>query len=250
MVIHEVLSTEKVPFTYRVAGIGARSLAYLIDLPFILLLGFVGVLFTLPLAAAGRPGLFGAVVQLLFFALTWAYFLLFEWLWRGQTPGKRLMGLRVIQWRGTAIGFGQAAVRNLLRIVDALPLVYGVGFAVAGCNRESRRLGDLAADTLVVYVERRGRLVRTLQDAAADPEGQGDRSRVSLVRQRLGQLSREQKQTLLDLSLRREQLGVQQRAQLVRAVALYLEERLELAPEEFESDEKFTLRLAALLGEQ
>jgi len=160
------------------------------------------------------------------------------------------MGLRVIQWRGTAIGFGQAAVRNLLRIVDALPLVYGVGFAVAGCNRENRRLGDLAADTLVVYVERRGRLVRTLQDTAADPEAPEDRSRLSLLRQRLGQLSREQKQTLLDLSLRRDQLGVQQRAQLFRAVALYLEERLELAPAEFESDEKFTLRLAALLGEQ
>jgi hypothetical protein len=192
------------------------------------------------------------VFLLWLFGLTWGYFLLFEWLWSGQTPGKRLMGLRVIQWRGTAIGFTQAAVRNLVRIIDGLPLLimmgfYSVGFAVASCNRENRRLGDLAADTLVIYVERRGQLVRTLHEAgeevAADRRG-------NLLRQRLAQLSREQKQTLLDLSLRRDQLRLGERARLFRSVSLYLQQRFDLAPGEFESDEKFILQMAALLGEQ
>jgi hypothetical protein len=133
--------------------------------------------------------------------------------------------------------------------VDCLPLGYALGFLAAGWSRESRRLGDLAADTLVVYVERRRRPVHTLQGADAGHEAVGDRSRASLLKQRLGQLTREQKQTLLDLALRRDQLRVAQRARLFRTAAHYLEKRFGLAPGDFESDEKFILQMAALLGE-
>lgn len=248
MIVHQVISTEKVPFSYRVAGLGSRSLAWLIDLAFILLLVLMGVVCSQVLAVMGRTGLATAVMLFWRFILFWAYFLLFEWLWQGQTPGKRLLGLRVIRWQGTGIGFAQAAVRNLLRIVDFLPLGYAVGFVTASCNRESRRLGDLAADTLVVYIDRRGPLIRSLHDAPGTTAG--DRARTTLLRQRLGQLSRDQKQTLLDLSLRRDQLRVQERARLFRTSSQYLQQRLDLAPEQYESDEKFVLQLAALLGEQ
>ncbi len=248
MIIHEVLSTEKVPFRYRVAGLGARSLAWLIDLGLIFVLNVAGRLTAAVGYAHVRPGLTEALIYLWQFFLVWGYFLVFEWLWQGQTPGKRLMGLRVIQWRGTAIGFVQSALRNLLRIVDCLPIGYALGFAVASSNRESRRLGDLAASTLVVYVERRGRLVRSLHETTTASER--DRTRQALLKQRLAQLSREQKQTLLDLALRREQLRLQERARLFRSAALYLQQRLEVASGEYESDEKFVLGLAALLGEQ
>lgn len=247
MILHHVLTTEKVPFSYRVAGLGSRFLAWLVDLLVIGMLAVVGLMFALVFMAMGRPGLGQAVFQLWVFGLTWAYFLLFEWLWRGQTPGKRLLGLRVIHWRGAGIGFGQSAVRNLLRIADCLPAAYALGFTVAGCNRESRRLGDLAAGTLVVHIERRGPLLRARQDSPAAPL---ERSQAALLRQRLGQLSRDQKQTLLDLVLRRDQLRVQERARLFRAVSLYLQERVELTPQEHQSDEKFVLELTALLGEQ
>jgi uncharacterized RDD family membrane protein YckC len=246
VIIHQVISTEKVPFSYRVAGIGARSLAWLIDLAFLILLFLMGVLCATVLNAMGRPGMATALLMFWRFSLFWAYFLLFEWLWLGQTPGKRLLGLRVIRWQGTGIGFAQAAVRNLLRIVDFLPVGYAVGFTAAACNRESRRLGDLAADTLVVYVDARGPPIRTLQDAPSAGTG-GDRVRTGLPRQRLALLGRDQKQTLLDLSLRREQLRVQERARLFRTASQYLQKRLEIGPEEFESDEKFVLRLTALL---
>jgi uncharacterized RDD family membrane protein YckC len=250
MIRHEVLTTEKVPFSYRVAGLGARFLAWLIDAAILFVVFFMGFVFGIVLEA-GRAGLGQAIMVLCAFALNWVYFLLFEWLWSGQTPGKRLLGIRVIRRDGTAIGFFQAAVRNLLRSVDALPLpapllVGAVGFATSACNREHRRLGDLAADTLVVHVERGAKPIRALQEAGTE----ADRSRLALLRQRLGQLGREQKQTLLDLCLRREQLRVAERARLFRAAAGFIRTRLDLAPEAYESDEKFVLQLAAVLGER
>jgi uncharacterized RDD family membrane protein YckC len=246
MILHEVVTTEKVPFSYRVAGLGVRYMAWLVDAACIVLLGFAGALLGGVLAVLGRPGLGQGLMLVWVFALMWCYFLLFEWLWHGQTPGKRLLGIRVIQARGTAVSFYQSAARNLVRIVDALPFFYGVGFLVAALNRENRRLGDLAADTLVVHVERHARPVFALPDARTE----ADRSRLALWRQRLSQLDRAQKQTLLDLCMRRDQLRIAERARLFQSAAHFFEERLGLAPDAFESAEKFVLQLAAVLGER
>jgi uncharacterized RDD family membrane protein YckC len=248
--IHEVITSEKVPFVYRVAGLGSRFLAWLVDLGLIVILVLMGAVIGSVLEV-GRAGLGLGVIMLWTFVVQWGYFLLFEWLWHGQTPGKRAVGIRVIQWQGTGLNFAQAAVRNLLRVVDGLPLLvmdllpllYGVGFLVAACNREQRRLGDLAAGTLVVYVEHRPGPVGTLPERAIEAE----RLRMTVVRQRLGQLTRKQKQTLLDLCLRREQLRVRERARLFSAAAAYFKSNLDLVPDEYESDEKFVLQLAAVL---
>jgi uncharacterized RDD family membrane protein YckC len=248
VILHEVVSTEKVPFHYRVAGLGSRFLAWLIDLACLsLFLVAGGVYFSV--LEEGRPGLGLALVFLWQFAVLWGYFLLFEWLWHGQTPGKRALGIRVIAVEGTAITFAQAAVRNFLRVVDGLPLpflLYGLGFAVAACNRKSRRLGDLAAGTLVVHVEGRAKPIQAIYDRADEAH----RQREALVRQRLEQLDRQQQQTLLELCLRREQLRVADRARLFRATADYFKERLDLEPEQFQSDEKFVLQVAAVLGQR
>jgi hypothetical protein len=160
--------------------------------------------------------------------------------------GKRALGIRVIQWKGTSLTFSHSAVRNIVRFVDALPGFYAVGFVTAACNRENRRLGDFAADTLVVHVEQRAKPIRALVGGRGD----ADRARLGLWRQRLASLEREQKQTLLDLCLRRDQLHVAERTRLFRSAARYFESRLELAPDEYESDEKFVLQLAAVLSEQ
>src|SRR5262249_51860484 len=114
------------------------------------------------------------------------------------------------------------------------------------CNRESRRLGDIAAGTLVVHTERKAKPIQALPEAA----GKTSAVRQPLICQRLAQLEREQKQTLLDLSLRRNQLSVRDRSRLFRAAAEFLQERLDLAPEEYVSDEKFVLQLTAMLGER
>ncbi len=250
MIFHEIVSTEKVPFRFRVAGLGSRFLAWLVDCTALLALFCAGALVAGVLAMR-REGLGMAVMTWWMFVLTWGYFLLFEWLWHGQTPGKRLVGIRVIQWDGTQMNFYQAAVRNILRVADSLPLPLPifcgfVGFTVAACNRENRRLGDLAAGTLVIHVERGQKPIRALQDARTA----ADRARLTLWRQRLAQLDREQKQTLLDLCLRRDQLRVGERARLFQAAAGFFRSRLDLAPEAYESPEKFVLQLAAVLGER
>jgi uncharacterized RDD family membrane protein YckC len=241
--LHEVITSEKVPFTYQVAGLGSRFLAALADLGVLLVLLIIGALAGSALELA-RPGLGTAFIALWLFCLMFGYFLLFEWLWLGQTPGKRLLNIRVIQWRGTRVGFAQAAVRNLIRLIDLLPGVYGVGFLVSACNAEGRRLGDLAAGTLVVYQERTGGAVRALHR----PLSTSEQTRETLLRQRLEQLDRRQKQVLVSLCLRRDQLRIRSRSRLFSATADYFKGRLGLMPAEYESDEKFVLHLAALVG--
>ena len=248
--IHEVITSEKVPFTYRVAGLGSRLLAWLADLGIIVILTIMGAVIGSTLER-GRAGLGLGIIMLWTFAVQWCYFLLFEWLWHGQTPGKRLVGIRVIDCQGTSVSLWQVAVRNILRvadglpllIIDLLPLLYGVGFLVAACNRENRRLGDLAAGTLVVYLEMQPGLVGMLQE-----RGEAGRARATLVRQRLERLNRKQKETLLDLCLRRDQLRVRERARLFSATAAYFKNNLDLAPGEYESDERFIVQLADVLS--
>ncbi len=242
MILHEVLTPEKVPFTYRVAGVGSRCLAWFIDMPVygVVLIAGVWLFMALDLGMAGLGTALGTIWA---FCVQWGYFLLFEWLMQGQTPGKRIVGIRVIQVRGTSISFFQSAVRNLIRVVDSLPVGNVVGFLVAMTNRESRRLGDLAAGTLVVHVERKAKLIVAVQENVAEI----DRGRLALLRQRLAQLNREHKQTLLDLCLRRDQLRFAERARLFKASAGFLRARLDLLPEAYESDEKFVLRLTAVL---
>lgn len=242
---HEIVTTEKVILSYGVAGVGARHLAWLVDAGVILLLCVAGIGLASALEGA-RSGVGIWLLMIWFFVLQWGYFLFFEWLWQGQTPGKRLMGIRVLTREGTSPSFFQSAVRNIVRWVDALPTFglipcYGLGFAIAALNRDSRRLGDLAAGTLVVYSQRRRPLIRALRELGSA----GDLGRDPGLRQRLEGLDRAQKQALLDVCFRREQLHVSDRARLFAAIAEYARTRFGLESAEFESDEKFVLRLAA-----
>jgi uncharacterized RDD family membrane protein YckC len=248
--LHQVISSEKVPLTFKVAGLGSRFCAWLIDLAIII--GLFSIIAMLGSAFEyARSGLGFGVIMVLTFAVQWGYFMLFEWLWHGQTPGKRAVGIRVIDLGGASISFGQSAVRNVLRVADGLPLLvpdvvpvmYGLGFLVAASNPEQRRLGDLAAGTLVVYVEPRTAPLVALQLGIVVHS-----ARTQALKQKLGQLSRKQKETLLDVCLRRDQLRVRDRARLFGALTDYCRQRLGLAPQEHQSDEKFILQLASALS--
>lgn len=94
-----------------------------------------------------------ALAALLGFALYNGYFIVLEWLMNGQTPGKRLLQIRVVKQGGYALRFLDTLSRNLLRVIDFLPLFYGVGLVSLLLTRDSQRLGDLVAGTLVVYQE-------------------------------------------------------------------------------------------------
>jgi uncharacterized RDD family membrane protein YckC len=128
----------------RAAGPVVRAAALAIDTM------IKGVLYLalIPLLAFSGLGL--GLMLLGMFLLEWFYPVLFE-LHSGATPGKRAMGLRVIQDDGTPVGAAASMIRNLLRAVDFLPLFYGAGLVSTLIDRDFRRLGDLAAGTMVVY---------------------------------------------------------------------------------------------------
>ncbi|MDY0003991.1 MAG: RDD family protein [Polyangia bacterium] len=150
-----VETPENVWLSFRPAGPAPRLWAFLVD--FFIRVGILIVLaiiaaFLTPLnAIAGLPG---AILLLGYFGMEWFYGCLFEWLWRGRTPGKRVMKLKVIKVGGYPITFVDAFLRNLLRVADGLPLLYGVGLVVALSTRRMQRLGDLVAGTFVVHEER------------------------------------------------------------------------------------------------
>jgi len=147
---------ENVAFGYDIAGIGSRFLAALVDTFFISiieLLVMLPVLFFLgsQTIAENLTTWVAALLSLLAFVFFWGYYIFFELIWNGQSPGKRIIGLRVVRRDGTPVTFSEVLIRNLLRIIDLLPTGYGVGLIVMFIDSQSRRLGDLAAGTLVVH---------------------------------------------------------------------------------------------------
>lgn len=151
-----VETPEVVTIAYDVAGVGSRCLAATVDTVLIALLqAALGALVfafasLVPSAGDTLSELIFALWSILAFVLLWGYYLLFELLWSGQSPGKRLIGLRVIREGGRPLDFSASALRNLIRIVDFLPFGYGLGVLTIFADPRARRLGDLAAGTLVV----------------------------------------------------------------------------------------------------
>lgn len=94
------------------------------------------------------------------FLLEWLYPVVFEVLWKGQTPGKRALGLRVLKDDGTPVDWASSMQRSLLMFADFLPLLYGTGLGAMLLSRHFQRLGDLVAGTLVVHVEASNRKFR------------------------------------------------------------------------------------------
>ncbi len=156
---------ELVGIELPLAGIGSRCVALLVDsvvqgftlaVFVVLILLLVAALprgsSTQHVARSGDPAKWAiAVVILIPFLLQWGYFTLFEAFWHGQTPGKRLLHLRVIQQSGRSIGLFESMGRNLIRIIDMVPGFYLVGALCIFTTRRQQRLGDMVAGTLVVH---------------------------------------------------------------------------------------------------
>lgn len=149
--VREIHTPEGVALRLPAAGPVPRAFAWLIDL---------AIRFGLVLLSATvfvMLGRFGTGVYLvLLFLVVWAYPVVFEAMWHGQTPGKRAMGLRVVSGDGAPVGWMASFVRNLMRTVDMLPLGYAFGLASSLVDPWSRRLGDIVARTMVVHAPRRG----------------------------------------------------------------------------------------------
>lgn len=147
---------ENVAFGYTVAGIGSRFLAALVDTTIIVILEtIVGLVSIFALRQANLMSMveswLAAILGIVAFLLFWGYYIFFELVWNGQSPGKRWAGLRVIRVDGTPITLAETVIRNLVRIIDFLPFGYGLGIVTMFINDQARRLGDLAAGSMVVH---------------------------------------------------------------------------------------------------
>ena len=150
---------ERVPLHFALASIGNRFIACAIDHGIQLLaLGLIAIASTvlasfsfIERTVSGAPKWVIAVTIILLFLIFAGYFAFFEWIWNGQTPGKRWLKLRVIREDGRPITFWEAAVRNLLRSLDMMPLpFYSIGLISVFSTNRDQRIGDMVAGTVVV----------------------------------------------------------------------------------------------------
>jgi uncharacterized RDD family membrane protein YckC len=162
----QIDTPEQIALELPLAGIGSRFLGLVIDTLIQFVLYIIGI-FAL-VFAGGFGGAVGisrylrwipvnwapAIAILFVFCVYWGYFAFFEIIWKGQTPGKRLAKIRVIKESGRPINAYEAIARNLLRAIDGLPGMYGVGIVCMMLNNQNRRLGDYVAGTVVVHDKR------------------------------------------------------------------------------------------------
>lgn len=216
-----ILTPEHVEIRLSPAGAGSRYLALIMDSLFVVALSSFAFRLIVPLL----PGGFGvAVWATLNFVVAWGYHVYFESRHEGRSPGKKLVGLRVVDGRGLPISPEQAFVRNVVRVLDAAPIFYGVGAFACQLDRQQRRLGDIAADTLVIR-----------EAAGFELEGTLARSRehnslkvprvLRLMRHRIGL---EEREFLLALTLRAERLEAKARFDLMEDVGGYYRKKLEV----------------------
>jgi len=171
-----IVAPEHIRFEVRVAGPAPRMLAYAIDLAIraAIAVGCFLLLALLQAAPASWSEASAGVALLLMFALEWGYYVLFESIGNGRSPGKRVVGLRVIDEAGCPATFLAIVLRNLLRAADGLPFSYAVGLLVMSGDRRFRRLGDWVAGTMVV-VDARARAASALRIEPAPSEAELER---------------------------------------------------------------------------
>lgn len=236
---------DHVTLEFELAGPGSRFSAYIIDFVFSVVLIVVillalyagGALVTLRLlVGAARDGSWGsswllALVVLIIFLINWGYYVLFEGLSKGSTPGKKRVGIRVIRQDGLPIGLREAALRNLVRAADMLPPPsYILGGLVMHFDSQGRRLGDMLAGTYVV-VEKFDLTAQGASGAAWARRVEQGRSRQALTLPR-GTISAQQIGLIERFLARRHELSEERRAQLVWQIA---EPLLTLLGEDHES---------------
>jgi len=210
-----VLTPEHVPIRLFPAGLGARFFALLVD---------AGVILAVSSMLSTMLGLLSGFRIVLVFVLSWGYHVFFEVRHQGRSPGKRLCGLRVVDSRGLPVTFQQSFVRNVVRVVDAAPAFYGAGALISLLDRRSRRLGDIAADTLVIEERSAGDPTAAISGARRFNSLQNPR----VLRRLRRQVGLEEREFLLALCLRADYLETRARFDLMEEVGGHYRRTLEV----------------------
>jgi uncharacterized RDD family membrane protein YckC len=232
---HEKLTIhtpEQIALEFTLAGAGSRFLALAIDtIVQLLVLMTILLLFAagawLRVVGVTSPGTWMQAAGVICgFILYYGYFAFFEAIWTGQTPGKRIVGLRVISLSGRPIAPFDAILRNLLRIVDQIPGIYAVGIVSIMVTARSQRLGDLAAGTVVVLEDS--------QAAHAAPKSFVPSAAGVLG---AGKLTAKEVEAIETFLARREALPDAKREHAAKQLAEHLRQRLAVPPGRYPSDE-------------
>jgi uncharacterized RDD family membrane protein YckC len=237
-----VRTPEGIVFSFQLATPVTRSLAYAVDFACVVtittMLGVVSGLLGILSVDISR-----AVSILIYFVVSIGYGMSTEWYWRGQTVGKRLLHLRVLDEQGMRLEFSQIAIRNLLRCIDMLPLFYAVGGVACAFTRKAQRLGDLAASTIVV---RNPPLKEPDLDQLAPDKWNSLRDYPHLYARLRQRISPRIAAVTLDAILRRAQFDGPERVALFHDLAGYFKELVTFPPEAVEgtTDEQYVRNVA------
>lgn len=230
---------EGVDLQITLAGLGSRVGANLLDS---LILGLIVVVVIIAIAIVGFGPISEDVLFLIFglgflllFLVYFGYYLLFETLNSGRTPGKAAMGIRVIRLDGTPLRFGAVAIRNVLRFVDSLPIFYATGLISIVVTARNQRIGDLVAGTVVI----RDRKSDSVKGLLGEPEQLSH-----LPRWDTTAVSEDEVALIRRFMERRSSLTVSKREELAASIAERLRAKV-LAPDEPEEAEAFLARVLA-----
>ncbi len=236
---------ERAVLSLEVAGLGPRAFAYLVDLLLVFLFWVTALLaYSVVGDLVRRVQQLSAAAQIAavvgFFALGWCYDIAWETLWRGQTPGKRLLGLRVARADGSPVGFVESLVRNVLRAVE-IPFLYAPGVLAIALTPCHQRLGDLVAGTLVL----RDRAYDLSRYAVPAP----DPRYAPLRRRAAAALSHADYERLSEFLQRRQALLDEARERIGKKIAAGLAARAGVAPPAPDDAEPFLEAFAAYAAE-
>lgn len=210
-----VRTPESIAFSYELAGLGSRFLAVSVDMAIQTLI-VIGIFAGAAAAASRTPARLAhgggtegvAIVVAVLFFVFFGYFIAFEAWSNGRTPGKRALGIRVVRDGGYPLDFGGSAIRNLVRVGEIALGFYAVSAVTTILNEQNKRLGDIAAGTIVIREERAAPLRASAGDAHA-PSGK-----------RLSAMFSEEELALIDRFMsRRESLGESNRGRLAAQIA-------------------------------
>ncbi len=246
---YTITTPEMINLQFELAGIYSRALAFLVDaaaiVASIIVLDFASAL-TLTFLS---PYLAYTSIFLVTFGILLGYFPVFEIYLQGRTPGKRMMGLRVIDADGRRLSAGSVIIRNMARLVDFLPELMFLGGMVALVDRWHRRIGDFAAQTVVIRERTSALPIGRIRDMRRrDNSFLAD----AAIRARLlERISVAERDVIFDLALRRDQLDVVAREGLFQLAASHMQKKLGLKPDQYEhlSDEQYILNIAMVLQE-
>jgi uncharacterized RDD family membrane protein YckC len=222
-----IRTPEGIAFSLPLACPVTRSIAWLIDA------ACIAAVMSLVRSVLGLVNLINAdlgasLTVLAYFAAQIGYGMMCEWFWRGQTVGKRVLRLRVVDARGLRLQFNQVALRNLIRVLDALPAFYLVGGTASLLSPRAQRLGDLVANTIVV---RNPRTPEPDLDQLLSGKFNSLREYPHLEARLRQRVSPEEARLALQSLLRRDQLELQARLDLFEPLAAHLRSLVVFPPE-------------------